>query len=104
MEVEKQAFSGLMEYYKLLSTQNKREEIVSILEELISYYSKICTRFSVMPNMLLNKEILNIKRSDLTEDEFLHALFAYLNTLEDISSQFIEKMTEVLEEKSQYND
>ena len=29
MEVEKQAFSGLMEYYKLLSTQNKREEIVS---------------------------------------------------------------------------
>lgn len=99
MEVQKEAFSGLMEYYKLLPTQNKRNEIVSILEELISYYSKICTKFGVMPDMALNKEILNIKRDNLTEDEFLHAIFAYLNTLQDISAQFINRMSEVIENK-----
>ena len=99
MEVQKEAFSGLMEYYKLLPIQNKRHEIVSILEELISYYSKICTKFGVMPDMALNKEILNITRDNLTEDEFLHAIFAYLNTLQDISAQFIDRMTEVIESK-----
>ena len=99
MEVQKEAFSGLMEYYKLLPMQNKRNEIVSILEELISYYSKICTKFGVMPDMALNKEILNIKRENLTEAEFLHAIFAYLNTLQDISAQFIDKMSEVIEDK-----
>ena len=99
MEVQKEAFSGLMEYYKLLPTQNKRDEIISVLEELISNYSKICTKFGVMPNMTLNKEILNIKREDITEDEFLHALFAYLNTLQDISAQFINRMREVIESK-----
>ena len=99
MEVQKEAFSGLMEYYKLLPTQNKRDEISSVLEELISYYSKICTKFGVIPNMSLNKEILNIKRDDLTEDEFLHALFAYLNALQDISAQFINRMSEVIENK-----
>lgn len=99
MEVQKEAFSGLMEYYKLLPTQNKRDEIISVLEELISYYSKICTKFGVIPNMSLNKEILNIKRDDLTEDEFLHALFAYLNALQDISAQFINRMSEVIENK-----
>lgn len=99
MEVQKEAFSGLMEYYKLLPIQNKRDEIVSMLEELISYYSKICTKFGVMPDMALNKEILNIKRDDLTEDEFLHAVFAYLNTLQDISAQFIDKMSIVIENK-----
>ena len=99
MEVQKEAFSGLMEYYKLLPTQNKRDEIISVLEELISYYSKICTKFGVIPNMSLNKEILNIKRDDLTEDEFLHALFAYLNALQDISAQFINRMSEVIESK-----
>ena len=51
MEVQKEAFSGLMEYYKLLPTQNKRDEIISILEELISNYSKICTKFGVMPDI-----------------------------------------------------
>jgi len=99
MEVQKEAFSGLMEYYKLLPTQNKRDEIISTLEELISNYTKICTKFGVMPDMALNKEILNIKRDDLKEDEFLHAIFAYLNTLQDISAQFIDKMSEVIENK-----
>ena len=99
MEVQKEAFSGLMEYYKLLPMQNKRNEIVNILEELISYYSSICTKFGVIPDMALNKEILNITSEKLNEDEFLHGLFAYLNTLQDISAQFIDKMSEVIEEK-----
>jgi len=99
MEVQKEAFSGLMEYYKLLPTQNKRDEIISTLEELISNYTKICSKFGVMPDMALNKEILNIKRADLTEDEFLHALFAYLNTLQDISSQFIDRMAIIINDK-----
>jgi hypothetical protein len=92
MEVEKQAFTGLMEYYKQLPKENKRNEIISELEEIISNYSKICTRFGVMPNMMLNKEMLNINRGNITEEEFLHALFAYLNTLEDISAQFINRV------------
>lgn len=99
MEVQKEAFSGLMEYYKLLPTQNKRDEIISTLEELISNYTKICSKFGVMPDMALNKEILNIKRDDLKEEEFLHAIFAYLNTLQDISAQFIDKMSEVIDNK-----
>lgn len=99
MEVQKEAFSGLMEFYKLLPTQNKRDEIISTFEELISNYTKICSKFGVMPDMALNKEILNIKRDDLKEDEFLHALFAYLNTLQDISAQFIDKMSEVIDNK-----
>jgi hypothetical protein len=100
MEVQKEAFSGLMEYYKLLPIENKRNEIFSVIEELISNYSLICTKFGVITNMSLNKEILNIKRADLTEEEFMHALFAYLNTLQDVSAQFINKMSDVLKENS----
>ena len=72
MEIEKQAFAGLMEYYKFLPLQNKRSEVVSELEQLISNYSKICTKLGIIPNMALNKEILNINRDDITEEEFLH--------------------------------
>lgn len=99
MEVQKEAFGGLMEYYKHLPLELKRKEIISELEDIISSYSKICTQFGVMPDMVLNKEMLNINKRNLTEDEFLHALFAYINTLQDISSQFINKMCDVMEEK-----
>ena len=97
MEVQKEAFTGLMEYYKKLPIENKRSEIVNELEEIIYNYSKICTKFGVMPDMMLNKEILNINRKNLTEEEFLNALFAYLNTLQDISSQFINRICDELE-------
>lgn len=92
MEVQKEAFGNLIEYYKVLPIETKRNEIISEIEELISSYSKICTQFGVMPDMVLNKEMLNINRKNLTEEEFLNALYAYLNTLQDISAQFIEKM------------
>lgn len=97
MEIQKEAFTGLMEYYKLLPLDQKREEVIDKLEHIISNYTKICTSLGTVPNMMLSKEMLNIKRNNLTEEEFLHALFAYLNTLEDISAQFIDKMNEVLE-------
>ena len=97
MEIEKEAFSGLMEYYKALPIETKRNEIISELEDIISNYSKICTKFGVMPNMMLNKEMLNINRKNITEEEFLHALYAYLNTLQDISAQFINRVCDVLE-------
>ena len=97
MEIEKEAFSGLMQYYKNLSIQDKRNEIVSEIEELIFNYSKICSVLGILPNMQLNKEVLNINRSNLTEDEFLDALFAYLNNLEDVSAQFINAISNNLE-------
>ncbi len=99
MEIEKQAFAGLMEYYKFLPLQNKRSEVVSELEQLISNYSKICTKLGIIPNMALNKEILNINRDDITEEEFLQALYAYLNTLQDISGQFINEIGNLIENK-----
>ena len=99
MQVEKEAFASLIEYYKLLPIQNKRNEIINEIEDIISNYSKMCTKLNLIPNMTLNKEMLNINREDLTEEEFLHALFAYINTLGDISGQFINKVSELLENK-----
>lgn len=99
MEVEKQAFTGLMEYYKELPIQDKRNEIINEMEEIISNYSKICTKLGIMPNMMLSKEMLNINRCNLTEEEFLHALFSYTNALEDISAQFINVICDKLENK-----
>ena len=95
MEIEKQAFTGLMEYYRELPIEDKRKEILNEMEEIISNYSKICTQYGVMPNMMLSKEMLNV--NNLNDEEFLNALFAYLNTLQDISAQFINKMCDELE-------
>lgn len=103
MEVHKEAFGGLMEYYKNLPKKNKRIEIINELEEIIAYYSKICTQIGMMPDMVLNKEMLNINTENLTEDAFLHAVFAYLNTLQDISGQFLDSISDYIAKGKDFN-
>ena len=76
MEVQKEAFVGLMEYYKLLPVENKRNEIIKELEELISNYSLLCSKMGIMPNIMLNKEMLNIKRTDLSESECIESVYS----------------------------
>ena len=100
MEVEKEAFGALIEYYKLLPSDTKKTEIINQVQELISCYSKICTKLGVMPNMALNKEMLNFSDPNLSEDDFLNALYAYLNALQDITAQFINKMSDIIKSNS----
>ena len=43
MEIQKEAFSSLIEYYKKLPTDIKKSEIIDELEELISKFSDVHT-------------------------------------------------------------
>ena len=96
MEVQKEAFNNLVEFYKKLPIDIKRKEILNEIEEMIFNYAKVCTKLDVMPDMILNKEMLNLNKKDMTEDEFLNALFTYLNALQDINAQFIDKMCDTI--------
>ena len=99
MDVEKEAFGALVEYFKPLPIDTKKIEIISQVQELIGCYSKICTKFGVMPNMNLNKEMLNLNNPDLSDDDFLNGLYTYLNALQDVTAQFINKMSDIIKEE-----
>ena len=49
--------------------------------------------------MTLNKEILNLNNKQLSEDEFLHAVYAYIDVLKNISAEFINKVSEIIIDK-----
>ena len=96
MEIEKEAFAKLMDYYKQLPMDIKKKEIIDKLENIILNYSNMCSSLGVVPNMSLKKEMLKLNKKS-SEDDFLHAVFAYLNTIEEISAEFINKMCDEIE-------
>ena len=96
MEIEKEAFAKLMDYYKELPIHVKRKEIIEKIENMILNYSNMCTSLGLVPDMSLKKEMLKINKNS-SEDDFLHAVFAYLNTLEEINAEFINKMCDEIE-------
>ncbi|MDO4963127.1 MAG: hypothetical protein Q4E75_03420 [bacterium] len=96
MEIKKEAFSSLMEYYKVLPLETKRKEVISEIEEIISNYSKVCISLGITPNILLNKEMLNTNKNNLNESDFLNSLYAYINALQEISSEVLENTYNIL--------
>lgn len=97
MEIEKEAFAKLMDYYKQLPTDVKRKEIIEKIENMILNYSNMCTSLGLVSNMSLKTEMLKLNKNS-SEDDFLHAVFAYLNTLEEISAEFINKICDEYKE------
>ena len=97
MDVEKEAFGALIEYFSVLPSDTKKVEIINQVQELIFCYSKICTKFGIMPNMNLNKEMLKFNNPNISDDEFLNAMYAYLNALQDITAQFINKVSDIID-------
>ena len=97
MEIEKEAFVKLMDYYKLLPTDIKKKEVIDKLESIILNYSNMCTSLGITPNMSLKKEMLKLDKNS-SEDDFLHAVFAYLNTIEEISATFINQMCDEIQD------
>lgn len=96
MEIQKEAFSSLIEYYKVLPLETKRKEVISEIEELISSYSKVCISLGITPNILLNKEMLNVNKQDLSESDFLNSLYAYINALQEISSEVLNNVCDII--------
>ena len=94
-------FTALMECFKLIPTENKRLEVINKIEQMISNLTDACLKIGRVPNLSLNKEMLNISRNDLSEDEMLCALFSYLNTLQEINAQVINVVCEYLEKKGE---
>ena len=90
-------FTALMECFKLIPTENKRLEVINKIEKMISNLSDVCLKVGRIPNLSLNREMLNTNRSDLSDDEMLCTIFAYLNTLEEINAQVINVVCECLE-------
>ena len=87
-------FTALMECFKLIPTENKRVEVINKIEQMISNLTDACLKIGRVPSLSLNKEMLNISRNDLSEDEMLCALFSYLNTLQEINAQVINVVCE----------
>ena len=97
-------FTALMECFKLIPVENKRVEVINKLEQIIANLTDACLKMGRVPELNLNKEMLNINRLDLSEDDVLCALFAYLNTLQEINAQVINVVCEYLEKNGGINN
>ena len=67
-----------------LSVEDKGEEIVNKLKELIATLEVIAKELNDPQPALLNREMIDLNQEDVSEEDYLEAVFAYLISLEDL--------------------
>lgn len=83
----KEIYNDYIAKYKQLPYNEKREEILEKVKTMIGVLG------SLVPynEDLVNKELLDLKQSFISDDDYLEGLFVYLNILEDLVAKLIIK-------------
>lgn len=83
-------FDMLIENYKKLQLDKKKENLVNELKEMIAVYVYIAESNNIPIQLLKTKEILDINFEKSTEDDYIEAIYAYFNVLKEIVSKIID--------------
>jgi hypothetical protein len=70
--------------FKNLDLETKREEIIRHIKEVVGVFDKVGKDFNNNIEFIANAELLDIKKSTCTEEDFLEGLFVYILNLEEI--------------------
>lgn len=83
----KEIYNDYIAKYKQLPYNEKRKEILEKVKTMIGVLG------SLVPynEDWVNKELLDLKQSFISDDDYLEGLFVYLNILEDLVAKLIIK-------------
>lgn len=85
-------FDNYVEKYKMLSLKDKIKVIEYQIDELIVVLDSLNTKFGSTENILFNREILDIKKENFSEDDFAEAVFVYIYSIKELIGTLVEKM------------
>jgi len=76
-------FKNLIDEFILLEKTDKRNEVLSELKILIFTFEKLATERGINTSELRSREIQDLKNNPVSEDDFLEALYVYMQVLID---------------------
>jgi hypothetical protein len=83
------SFKEYIEEVKKLSTEDKREELLNSIKEIIAAYTALSKQDGINLNPLKSKEILDLKDGSESEDDFLEAAIAYLEVAKNLMGEYL---------------
>lgn len=88
--INNKSFDLYVESYKKLPLSDKKEIVVEEIYSIFSLFEKLNTKPHQEYKVLFNREILDLKKENATEDDFVEAMFVYINMIEEMLSDHID--------------
>lgn len=81
--MEKNSFDLYISKFKSFDKDEKREKLLEELKVLAALSNKMCLKFGLANEILLNEELSDLKKDDFTEDDYLEALMVFVCSIEN---------------------
>lgn len=88
--VEDSNFDNYVEKYKNLPLKEKKDLVEKQIEELLVVLNASNERYGNNPKILFNREILDLKKEDSTEDDFVEAMFVYSYSIKELLASLVD--------------
>ena len=86
---KQECFDAFIEEYKDNSLIDKQKIIISELKELIGLLQEMCSMYNFEPELLINREILDVNKENYSQDDFSEAIYTYIQMYKEILADFM---------------
>lgn len=85
-------FDNYIEKYKHLPLEEKKQLVEQQIEELLVVLQALNDKYGASSKILFNREILDLKKEDATEADFVEAMFVYSYSIKELLATLIKKI------------
>ena len=83
------AFDAFIEEYTEKPLLEKQKILIEELKELIVFAQKICEDRGIKSELLLNKELADVNKENYTQDDFVEAVYVYIQMYKEIIASYV---------------
>lgn len=90
--IKDEKFDIYVENFKHLPLEEKKEQTIKQIQEILTTLEQLSEKNGLHPKTLFNKEILDLKKENPTEADFIEATFVYCYSIKELIASLMESL------------
>lgn len=95
--IDNENFEEYMSFFKTQSLKEKQSIIYEQLQMLAGFTNNMCKELNVPNELLINRELLDLKSENYTEDDFAEAIIVLINSIQNSICDYSNGLSDLLD-------
>lgn len=93
---ENSDFNVYIDAYKHLPLQEKKALVLEEIKKILAFMEKLKLDLNIQDKILFNREILDLNNDNISDDDFVEAIFVYIHSIQESTALYADAITKIL--------
>lgn len=94
-------FNEYMKFFKEQPLKEKQSIIYEQLQMLAGFTNNLCKELEVPNEVIINRELIDLKKDNYTEDDFAEAIIVFINSIQNSICDYSSGVSDLLDQMDQ---